>query len=123
MTAIVDAGQVVASIGARILGRTALDDIDNPITGENIVKAGTMILEADVVEIEKCGIQSVRIRSALTCEIQTAFAASATVATLHAVPPSTWVKPWALSRPSRSVKPGTQLPMRTFHLGGTGNGG
>ncbi|NKF32738.1 hypothetical protein HER21_40640, partial [Pseudomonas sp. BGM005] len=71
MTAIVDAGQVVASLGARILGRTALDDIDHPVTGERIVDAGKMILEPDVIEIEKAGIQSIRIRSALTCEIQT----------------------------------------------------
>ncbi len=48
MTAIVDAGQVVASIGQRILGRTALDNIDNPVTGERIVDAGKMILEPDV---------------------------------------------------------------------------
>jgi DNA-directed RNA polymerase subunit beta' len=40
MTAIVDAGQVVASIGQRILGRTTLDDINHPVTGEVIVKAG-----------------------------------------------------------------------------------
>ena len=40
MTAIVDAGQVVASIGARVLGRTALDHIDHPITGDRIVDAG-----------------------------------------------------------------------------------
>jgi DNA-directed RNA polymerase subunit beta' len=71
MTAIVDAGQVVASIGSRILGRTALDDIDHPVTGERIVNARHDDRRADVVEIEKAGIQSIRIRSALTCEIQT----------------------------------------------------
>jgi DNA-directed RNA polymerase subunit beta' len=48
MRAIVDAGQVVASLGVRILGRTALDDIDHPVTGERIVDAGTMILEPDI---------------------------------------------------------------------------
>jgi DNA-directed RNA polymerase subunit beta' len=71
MTAIVDAGQVVASIGQRILGRTTLDDINHPVTGDLIVKAGSMIDEAQVVDIEAAGIQSVRIRSPLTCEIQT----------------------------------------------------
>ena len=71
MTAIVDAGQVVASLGQRVLGRTSLDDINHPVSGELIVKAGTLIDENDVIAIEAASIQSVRIRSALTCEVQT----------------------------------------------------
>ena len=71
MQAIVDAGQVVASLGQRILGRTAVDDIVDPVTGEVIVEAGTLIDERDVERIEKAGVQSVRIRSVLTCETKT----------------------------------------------------
>ncbi len=68
MQPIVDAGQIVASIGQRVLGRTALDPILHPTTGEVIVEAGRMIEEKDVEIIEKAAIQSIRIRSALTCE-------------------------------------------------------
>ncbi len=119
MTAIVDAGQVVASIGARILGRTALDDIDNPITGENIVKAGTMILEPDVIEIEKCGIQSVRIRSALTCEIQTGVCGVCYGRDLARGTPVNMGEAVGVIAAQSIGEPGTQLTMRTFHLGGT----
>jgi DNA-directed RNA polymerase subunit beta' len=71
MQPIVDAGQVVSSLGARILGRTALDDVNHPVTGDLIVKAGTLMDERDIELIEKAGVQSLRIRSALTCEVRT----------------------------------------------------
>src|SRR6266700_1451107 len=64
MQPIVDAGQVVASVGQRVLGRTALDDINHPVSGELLVKAGKLMDERDVEQIEKAGVQSVRIRSA-----------------------------------------------------------
>ena len=119
MTAIVDAGQVVASIGARILGRTALDDIDHPVTGERIVDAGKMILEADVVEIEKAGIQSIRIRSALTCEIQTGVCGVCYGRDLARGTPVNMGEAVGVIAAQSIGEPGTQLTMRTFHLGGT----
>src|SRR5690606_23089687 len=56
MTPIVDAGQVVASLGQRVLGRTALEDITHPVSGDVIVKGGTLIDERDVEAIEKAEI-------------------------------------------------------------------
>ena len=119
MTAIVDAGQVVASIGQRILGRTALDDINHPTTGENIVKAGTMIDEAQVVLIEEASIQSVRIRSPLTCEIQTGICAACYGRDLARGTPVNQGEAVGVIAAQSIGEPGTQLTMRTFHLGGT----
>src|SRR5690606_20839986 len=70
MEPIIDAGQVVASIGQRILGRTAADDIIHPETGELIAARGTLLTEKDVDAIEAAKVQSVRIRSPLTCELR-----------------------------------------------------
>jgi DNA-directed RNA polymerase subunit beta' len=119
MTAIVDAGQVVASLGARILGRTALDDIDHPVTGARIVDAGRMILEPDVIEIEKAGIQSIRIRSALTCEIQTGVCGVCYGRDLARGTPVNMGEAVGVIAAQSIGEPGTQLTMRTFHLGGT----
>uniref|UniRef100_UPI0028A59C47 DNA-directed RNA polymerase subunit beta' n=1 Tax=Agrobacterium sp. TaxID=361 RepID=UPI0028A59C47 len=121
MTAIVDAGQIVASLGARILGRTALDDIDNPVTGENIVKAGKLIDEAEVAIIEKAGIQSVRIRSALTCEIQVGVCGVCYGRDLARGTPVNMGEAVGVIAAQSIGEPGTQLTMRTFHLGGTAN--
>ncbi|NTE67226.1 DNA-directed RNA polymerase subunit beta', partial [Agrobacterium tumefaciens] len=121
MTAIVDAGQVVASLGARILGRTALDDIDHPVSGENIVKAGTLIDEADVAAIEKAGIQSVRIRSALTCEVQIGVCGVCYGRDLARGTPVNMGEAVGVIAAQSIGEPGTQLTMRTFHLGGTAN--
>ncbi len=119
MTAIVDAGQVVASIGQRILGRTALDDINHPVSGENIVKAGTMVDEAQVLDIEAAGIQSVRIRSPLTCEIQTGICAACYGRDLARGTPVNIGEAVGVIAAQSIGEPGTQLTMRTFHLGGT----
>ncbi|BAP25900.1 DNA-directed RNA polymerase subunit beta' [Candidatus Liberibacter asiaticus] len=118
ITHIVDSGQVVYSLGSRVLGRTALDDIINPLTNECIVKAGQLILESHVNEIEKCGIRSVRIRSALTCESSRGvcvlcygrdLARGSLVNVGEAV---------GVIAAQSIGEPGTQLTMRTFHLGG-----
>src|SRR2546430_324314 len=67
--AIIDAGQVVASLGSRILGRTAAEDIKDPASNAVLVKRGTLIEEPQVEAISQTGVQEVRIRSVLTCEI------------------------------------------------------
>ncbi|MBU4527414.1 MAG: DNA-directed RNA polymerase subunit beta' [Hoeflea sp.] len=119
MTAIVDAGQVVASIGQRILGRTTLDDINHPVTGDLMVKAGSMIDEAQVVDIEAAGIQSIRIRSPLTCDIQTGICGTCYGRDLARGTPVNIGEAVGVIAAQSIGEPGTQLTMRTFHLGGT----
>ncbi|MFZ1679602.1 MAG: DNA-directed RNA polymerase subunit beta' [Rhizobiaceae bacterium] len=119
MTPIIDAGQVVASIGQRVLGRTALDDVNHPVTGELIVAKGKLIDERDVDLIEKANIQTVRIRSALTCEVKTGVCAVCYGRDLARGTPVNIGEAVGVIAAQSIGEPGTQLTMRTFHMGGT----
>ncbi len=119
MQPIVDAGQVVASLGQRVLGRTALDEVVNPATGDVIVAAGKMIDERDVEEIEKSNIQAIRIRSALTCEIKTGVCGICYGRDLARGTPVNIGEAVGVIAAQSIGEPGTQLTMRTFHMGGT----
>src|SRR3546814_925901 len=70
MEPIIDSGQVVASIGQRILGRTVAEDVIHPETGKVIVARGTLLTEQDADAVEAAKVQSVKIRSPLTCELR-----------------------------------------------------
>jgi DNA-directed RNA polymerase subunit beta' len=119
MSPIVDAGQVVASIGQRVLGRTALEDIVHPATGEVIVPAGTMVEEKDIDVIEEAGIQTVKIRSALTCELQSGVCGVCYGRDLARGTPVNMGEAVGVIAAQSIGEPGTQLTMRTFHMGGT----
>jgi len=107
------------SLRTRILGRTALNDIADPVRNEVIVKAGDGIDETACERIMRAGIERVRIRSALTCESPSAVCARCygrDLATGRPVEIGTAVGIIA----AQSIgEPGTQLTMRTFHIGGT----
>ncbi|WP_019223781.1 DNA-directed RNA polymerase subunit beta' [Bartonella rattaustraliani] len=119
MQPIVDAGQIVASLGQRILGRTALVDILHPVSGEVILEGGAMIEEADVIKIDEAGIQSVQIRSALTCETRFGVCAKCYGRDLARGTPVNQGEAVGVIAAQSIGEPGTQLTMRTFHLGGT----
>ncbi|WP_274427411.1 DNA-directed RNA polymerase subunit beta' [Chelativorans sp. YIM 93263] len=119
MQPIVDAGQVVASIGQRVLGRTALEDIVDPSSEEVIVPAGKEIEERDVEAIENAGVQSVRIRSALTCEVRNGVCAVCYGRDLARGTPVNIGEAVGVIAAQSIGEPGTQLTMRTFHMGGT----
>jgi DNA-directed RNA polymerase subunit beta' len=119
MQAIIDAGQIVASLGIRILGRTALDGVYHPLSGDEIVPAGQMISEYDVDIIEKAGIQSVAIRSALTCRTQGGVCVKCYGRDLARGTPVNKGEAVGVIAAQSIGEPGTQLTMRTFHMGGT----
>ena len=119
MEAIVDSGQIVASLGQRILGRTTADDILNPETGEVLVPKGTLLEESDVDVIEAAKIQSVRIRSALTCETRQGVCATCYGRDLARGTPVNIGEAVGVIAAQSIGEPGTQLTMRTFHIGGT----
>ncbi|MFZ1773023.1 MAG: DNA-directed RNA polymerase subunit beta', partial [Rhizobiaceae bacterium] len=118
MSPIVDAGQVVASLGARVLGRTALDDIHHPVSGDLLVSKGRLIDERDVDIIEKAGIQTIRIRSALTCDVKTGVCAVCYGRDLARGTPVNQGEAVGVIAAQSIGEPGTQLTMRTFHMGG-----
>jgi DNA-directed RNA polymerase subunit beta' len=117
--AVIDAGQVIASLGMRILGRTAAEDLISPMNGEVVVKRGEMIEEKQVKAIEAAGIQSVRIRSVLTCDTKMGVCAKCYGRDLARGTPVNMGEAVGVIAAQSIGEPGTQLTMRTFHIGGT----
>ena len=118
-TAIKNKDEVVESLGERILGRTSVHDIFNPLTGELIIKAGEEIREKEADLIDSLPIEQVEIRSVLTCESRKGVCAKCygrNLATSRMVEKGEVVGVIA----AQSIgEPGTQLTLRTFHVGGT----
>ncbi|WP_341760212.1 DNA-directed RNA polymerase subunit beta' [Candidatus Endowatersipora endosymbiont of Watersipora subatra] len=119
MQSIVDAGQVVASLGQRIAGRAAAENISHPETGELIIAMGQSIEEFDALAIEKAGIQQVKIRSPLTCETRTGICCTCYGRDLARGMPVNMGEAVGVIAAQSIGEPGTQLTMRTFHIGGT----
>jgi DNA-directed RNA polymerase subunit beta' len=119
MQAIVDSGQVVATLGQRVLGRTAAEDVIAPGTGEVVVPAGQTIDERDVEKIETSKVQAFRIRSVLTCETKTGVCGKCYGRDLARGTPVNLGEAIGVIAAQSIGEPGTQLTMRTFHIGGT----
>ena len=121
-TAIKNKDEVVESLGERILGRTSVHDIFNPLTGELIISAGEEIREDTAALIDSLPIEQVEIRSVLTCESRHGVCAKCygrNLATSRMVEKGEVVGVIA----AQSIgEPGTQLTLRTFHVGGTASG-
>ncbi len=118
-TAIIEGDEVVVSLAERIAGRVALDNVVDVITDTMILKAGETISDEDARKVEAAGIEKIRIRSVLTCEAEKGVCAKCygrNLATGKMVEEGEAVGIIA----AQSIgEPGTQLTMRTFHIGGT----
>ncbi|MCP4578010.1 MAG: DNA-directed RNA polymerase subunit beta' [Deltaproteobacteria bacterium] len=116
---LLEGGEILQRVGERILGRVASDDIEDPVTGDVLVAANGAVNEEEVELIEKAGIEKVRIRSVLTCEARKGVCKKCygrDLAHGHEVNLGEAVGVIA----AQSIgEPGTQLTMRTFHIGGT----
>ena len=119
MEAIVDAGQVVATLGQRILGRTTAEEINHPETGEQIIGRNVLLSEKDVDLIEGARVQSVKIRSPLVCDLRTGCCAACYGRDLARGTPVNIGEAVGVIAAQSIGEPGTQLTMRTFHIGGT----
>ena len=117
MRAILDAGQVVASLAIRILGRTAAEDLLEQ-DGTVIVKSGEMIQEWHIDRINAAGIQEVKIRSVLTCEAANGVCGTCYGRDLARGTPVNMGEAVGVIAAQSIGEPGTQLTMRTFHIGG-----
>jgi len=118
MRAILDAGQIVASLASRVLGRTAVEDVVEPGTGVVIVPKGSMIEEPHIDRINKAGIQEIKIRSVLTCETRNGVCATCYGRDLARGTPVNMGEAVGVIAAQSIGEPGTQLTMRTFHIGG-----
>lgn len=116
---LVEGGEIIQPLRDRILGRVALDDVRDPFTGEVLAQANQEINEPLAAQIEDAGISKVKIRSVLTCEARRGACVKCygrNLATGKMVELGEAVGVLA----AQSIgEPGTQLTMRTFHIGGT----
>jgi DNA-directed RNA polymerase subunit beta' len=119
--AVVDAGQVIVSIGQRVLGRTTAEEIINPATGEVVLKRNHLIEEKDADAIEKAQVQEVRIRSVLTCATDISVCGKCYGRDLARGTPVNIGEAVGVIAAQSIGEPGTQLTMRTFHIGGAAN--
>ncbi|MFL5176095.1 MAG: DNA-directed RNA polymerase subunit beta', partial [Microvirga sp.] len=117
MRAIIDAGHVVASLASRILGRSTAEDLVDA-NGTVIVPAGTMIEEQHIEAITAAGIQEVKIRSVLVCESKNGVCATCYGRDLARGTPVNHGEAVGVIAAQSIGEPGTQLTMRTFHIGG-----
>ncbi|MGB8276801.1 MAG: DNA-directed RNA polymerase subunit beta' [Methylovirgula sp.] len=117
MRAIIDAGQIVASLASRILGRTSAEDLKD-LDGGIIVHAGEMIEEWHMDRINAAGIQEVKIRSVLVCEAKNGVCGKCYGRDLARGTPVNMGEAVGVIAAQSIGEPGTQLTMRTFHIGG-----
>ncbi|MGZ5094640.1 MAG: DNA-directed RNA polymerase subunit beta' [Burkholderiales bacterium] len=118
MKALIEGGEVVESLRERILGRVAAADIYSPETGENLFEAN-MLLDEDAVDgIEAAGIDEVKVRTPLTCETRHGLCAKCYGRDLGRGSPVNVGEAVGVIAAQSIGEPGTQLTMRTFHIGG-----
>jgi DNA-directed RNA polymerase subunit beta' len=119
MTPLIEGGEIIEPLGDRVLGRVALEDLHDPFTNEVVVRANEMIDEDKVKRIEDAGIERIKIRSVLTCQSRRGVCVRCYGRDLgrgHLVDLGEAIGIIA----AQSIgEPGTQLTMRTFHIGGT----
>ena len=118
MRAIIQGGSVIASLGERILGRTLAEDAVNAATSEVIAKAGTLLDEAMVKSIEEAEVQVAKIRSPLVCQAEQGVCGTCYGRDLSRGTPVNIGEAVGVIAAQSIGEPGTQLTMRTFHIGG-----
>ncbi|MDD2867005.1 DNA-directed RNA polymerase subunit beta' [Neomegalonema sp.] len=117
--AVVKGGEIVSPLSERILGRTLLEDVLHPASNEVFLAAGEVIDENQSLDIEKIGVQRVKIRSPLTCALEEGICAKCYGRDLARGTAVNIGEAVGIIAAQSIGEPGTQLTMRTFHIGGT----
>jgi len=117
--ALLEAGEIIQRLSERILGRIAHEDILDPVTAEVLVPAGTEIDEQRIAILEDAGVEKVFIRSALTCRSERGVCAMCYGRDLAQGQLAQIGEAIGIIAAQSIGEPGTQLTMRTFHIGGT----
>jgi DNA-directed RNA polymerase subunit beta' len=118
-TPLVEGGDIIQSLRDRVLGRVAAEDVRDPFSGEIIVQANTEITEELAQKIEDSGLERVRIRSTLTCEAKRGVCVMCYGRNLGNGRLAELGEAVGIIAAQSIGEPGTQLTMRTFHIGGT----
>ena len=122
MRAVIEGGDIIEPLSERILGRTTADQILN-VSNEVILEKGVIISEDDIEKIEMAGVDNVKVRSALTCETQPGICAACYGRDLARGTPVNIGEAVGVIAAQSIGEPGTQLTMRTFHIGGAAQRG
>src|SRR5947199_903609 len=118
-TPLVEGGDIIQSLRDRILGRVAAEDIRDPLSGEIIVQVNTEITEELAQKLEDSGLERVRIRSTLTCDTKRGICVMCYGRNLGTGRLAELGEAVGIIAAQSIGEPGTQLTMRTFHIGGT----
>jgi DNA-directed RNA polymerase subunit beta' len=121
--AVVDGGEIIAPLADRIIGRCAAVDVLDPLNGEVVLAAGELIDEDAVDAIERAGVDAVLIRSVLTCETATGVCGKCYGRDLARGTVVNMGEAVGVIAAQSIGEPGTQLTMRTFHIGGAAQRG
>jgi DNA-directed RNA polymerase subunit beta' len=119
LTPLVEGGEIIQPLAERILGRVALEDIKDPVTGDVLVPSGEEIDEIKVERIRDAGIEKVLIRSVLTCRARQGICVKCYGRDLARGMMVNMGEAVGVIAAQSIGEPGTQLTMRTFHIGGT----
>ncbi|MFZ0017612.1 MAG: DNA-directed RNA polymerase subunit beta', partial [Acetobacteraceae bacterium] len=121
--AVMDGGEVVSALSERILGRTAAEDVLDPVSNAVIVPGNTLIEEDAADQIERSGVEAVKIRSVLTCDSRVGVCGHCYGRDLARGTPVNIGEAVGVIAAQSIGEPGTQLTMRTFHIGGAAQRG
>ncbi len=116
---IYEGDEEVVSLSTRIVGRASCETVKDPVSGQIIVKSGTMVDEETAAALEKIGLEQLKIRSALTCESKRGICALCYGRNLSTGNLVKLGEAVGIIAAQSIGEPGTQLTMRTFHVGGT----
>ena len=116
---IYEGDEEVVSLSTRIIGRTSCETVKDPVTGKAVVKTGQIIDEETAAALEKIGLEQLKIRSALTCESKRGICAKCYGRNLATGLTVKLGEAVGIIAAQSIGEPGTQLTMRTFHVGGT----
>ncbi len=120
---VVDGTNTIVSLADRIVGRVVAEDVVHPVSGEVILPAGEMVLESHIEEINTAGLDEVHIRSVLTCESGTGICSKCYGRDLARGTKVSIGEAVGVIAAQSIGEPGTQLTMRTFHIGGAAQRG
>ncbi|MFZ4410602.1 MAG: DNA-directed RNA polymerase subunit beta', partial [Paracraurococcus sp.] len=121
--AVMDGGEVISSLSERILGRTSQRDVLDPVTGELLLARNTLIEEPDAERVESAGVEEMYIRSVLTCDAGSGVCGHCYGRDLARGTPVNVGEAVGVIAAQSIGEPGTQLTMRTFHIGGAAQRG
>ncbi len=119
LSEIIEGGNILVSLSERVLGRVIGEDIKHPITGEILIKKGKLIDEADCEKIDAAGVKSVKVYSVITCASKKGVCATCYGRDLARGKLVSIGEAIGMIAAQSIGEPGTQLTMRTFHVGGT----